>query len=75
MRPANNFKSEVDLSVSLFALSFSSHSRILNSYGDVTITGEGPLTYDLPMFALVAIKQYSYCDTGHPFIMIISEDP
>ena len=45
----------------LFVWGFMSHSRIFHSYRDVTITGEG-------------LQMLTY-DTGHPFIMVISEDP
>ena len=61
-------------------LGFSSHSRIFHSYGDVTITGEGLqiLTYARhlrPLSHEGSLACHTYCDTGHPFIMVISEDP
>ena len=62
-------------------LGFSSHSRdIFHSYGDVTITGEGLqiLTYALHLWTLSSegsLTCHTYCDPGHPFIMVISEDP
>ena len=52
----------------------------IESYGDVNIAGEGLANVDL-CSALVAIEQYgllvchTYCDTGHPIIMVFSEDP
>ena len=61
-------------------LGFSSHSRIFHSYGDVTITVEGlkVLTYarhSWPLSSEGSSACHTYCDTGHPFIMVISEDP
>ena len=59
---------------------FFSHSRFFHSYGDVTITGEGLqiLTYarhSWPLSSEGSLACHTYCDTGHPFIMVISEDP
>ena len=59
---------------------FSSHSRIFNSYGDVTIAGEGLqiLTcarHSWQLSSEGSLACHTYCDTGHPFIMVISEDP
>ena len=64
----------------VFFRSFSSFSRIFQSFGNVTITGEG-----LQIFAFVlhlrplssegSLACHAYCDTGHPFEMVISEDP
>ena len=50
-----------------------------HSYGDVTITGEGLqiLTYarqSRPLSSKGYLVRHTYCDTGHPFIMVISED-
>ena len=50
------------------------------TYGDVTIAGEGLhiLTYARHSWLLRSedsLANHTYCDTGHPFIMIISEDP
>ena len=64
----------------LFVWGFWSHSRIVHSYGDVTITGEGlqMLTYarySWPLSSEGSLACHAYCDTGHPFIMVISEDP
>ena len=70
----------VCLFVCLFAWGLSSHSRIFHSYRDVTITGEGLqiLTfarYSWPLSSEVSLACHIYCDMGHPFIMVISEDP
>ena len=64
----------------LFVWGLSSHSRIFHSYGDVTVAGEGLqiLTYarhSWPLSSEISLACNTYCDTGHPFIMIISEDP
>ena len=49
----------------VFVCGFSSHSRLFHSYGDVIYARHPwPLS-----------SEGSYCDTGHPFIMVISEDP
>ena len=56
-----------------FVCGFSSNSRIFRSYWNVTIAGEG---LQILTFAR-HIEQWgfhTYCDTGHPFIMVISED-
>ena len=50
------------------------------SYGDVTIAGEGLhiLTYArhlCPLSIEGSLACHFYCDKGHPFIMIIYEDP
>ena len=50
------------------------------TYGEVTIAGEGLhiLTYARHSWLLRnegSLAYHTYCDTGHPFIMIISEDP
>ena len=68
------------LFVCLFVWSFSSHSRIFHSYGDVTITSEGLqiLTYarhSWPLSIEGSSTCHTLCNTGHPFIMVISEDP
>ena len=57
----------------LFVWSLSSHSWLFHSYGDVTISGEGLqiLTYARHSWSL----SHTHCDTGLPFIKIISEDP
>ena len=66
--------------VCLFVWGFSSHSRIFHSHGDVTIAGEGLqiLTYARHSWSLSnesSLACHNYCDMGHPFIMVISEDP
>ena len=69
------------LFVCLFVyLGLSSHLRIFHSYGDVTIAGEGLqiLTYarhSWPLSSEGSLTSHTYCDTGHPFIMVISDDP
>ena len=50
------------------------------SYWDFTITGEGPqmLTYARHLWPLSSDDSsacHAYCDKGHPFIMVITEDP
>ena len=66
--------------VCFFVWGFSSDMRIFHSYGDVTITGEGLqiLTYTRHYWSLSSegsLACHTYCDTGHPFIMAIFEDP
>ena len=66
--------------ICLFVWGLSSHSRIFHSYGDVTITGEGLqiLTYarhSWPLSSEGSLACHTYCDTDHPFIMVISKDP
>ena len=61
-------------------LDFSSHSRIFHLHGDVIITGEDLqiLTYarhSWPLSSEGSLACHIYCDTGHPFKMVISEDP
>ena len=68
------------LFVCLFVSGSSSHSRIFHSYGDVTITAEGLqiFTYarhSRPLGSKGTLACHTYCDTGHPFIMVTSEDP
>ena len=75
--PQNRF---VCLFVCLFVWSLSSHSRIFHSYGDVTIAGEGLqiLIYARNLWPLSSegsLTCHTCCDTGLPFIMVISEDP
>ena len=57
---------------------FSSHSP--HTFGDVTITDDGPqiLTYARHSRTLSnegSLACQTYCDTGHPFIMVITEGP
>ena len=59
---------------------FSSHSRIFHLFKDVTIADERLqiLTYARHLEQLSSegsLACHIYCDTGHPFIMVISEDP
>ena len=65
--------------ICLFVWSSSSHSRIFHSYGDVTITGEGlqiltSAWHSWPLSSEVSLACHTYCDMGHKFIMVISED-
>ena len=65
---------------SLFISGFTYHSKICHSYGDVTITGEGlqimsSTKQSRPFSSGGSLDYHTYCDTGHPFIMVISEDP
>ena len=58
---------------------FSSHTIIFHSYGDGIIAGEGLqiLTYSRHSWSLSSegsLAWNTYYDTGHPFIMVISED-
>ena len=62
--------------VCLFVWSLSSHSRIVH----VTFAGEGLqiLTYarhSRPLCSKCSSTCHTYCDTGLPFIMVISENP
>ena len=64
----------------LIVFVLSSHLRIFHLYGDVTIAGEGLgiLTYVRHSWSLSSedsLACHIYCDTGHRFIMVISEDP
>ena len=68
------------LFVYLFIWGLSSHLRIFHSYGDVTNSGEGLhiLSYarhSWPLSSEGSVACHTHCDTGHPFIMVISEDP
>ena len=54
--------------------------NIFHPYGDVNIIGEGLqiLTYakhSLPLSSEGSWACHNYCDTGHPFIMVIPEYP
>ena len=66
------------VNVFLFVLGFSSQSRIFHSYGDVTTTavkGCKFLTYARHLWPLSSdsfLAFIPYCNTGHPFIMVIS---
>ena len=67
--------------VCLFVWGFSSHSRIFHSYEDVTIAGKGLqfssscARHSWPLCSESSLPCHTYCYTGHPFIMVISEDP
>ena len=66
--------------VLMFVSSFSSELRIFHSFGDVTIAGERLqiLTYarhSWPLSSEGSLTCHIYYDTGHPFMMVISEDP
>ena len=50
--------------------------EFFHSYGDVTITGEGLqiLTYaqhPWPLSSEGSLACHTYCDKGHPFIMVL----
>ena len=67
----------VCLFVCLFVLSLSSNSKIFHPYGDVTISGEGLqiMTYarhSWPLRIEISWACHTYCDTRHPFKMVIS---
>ena len=60
-------------------LHFSSHSRIFHSFGGVTITDEGVqiLTYARHSWSLSSegsLVCHTYCDTGRPFMMLVSDN-
>ena len=64
----------------LFVWSFSYHSKFFYSFGDVTIADEGLqiLTYAQHLWPLSSegsLACHTSCNTGHPFIMVISEEP
>ena len=68
------------LFVCLFVWGLLSNSRIVHLYGDVTITGEELkiLTYarhSWPLSSEGSSACNIYCDTGHPFLIVISKDP
>ena len=63
-----------------FGGSLSSHSRVFHSYGYVTTVGEGLQisTYARNLWQLSSegsLTCHTHCDTGLPFIMVISKDP
>ena len=61
----------------LFLRVFMSHSRIFHSNGDVTTASEiSTYTRHLrPLSNEGSLALHAYCDTGHPFMIFISEDP
>ena len=66
--------------INWFVWSFSIHPRIFHSFGDVTITDEGLqiliyARHSSPFSIECSLTYQTHCDTGQPFIMIISEDP
>ena len=63
----------------LFVWSLWPHLRIVHSYGYVTIAVEGMqnLTYarnSWPLRWTGSVTSHTFCETGSPFIMVISED-
>ena len=67
------------LFVSLFVSRFSFHLRIFHSYGDVTIAGERLqiliyARHSWPLSSKGYLACHTYCNTGHPIIMVISAD-
>ena len=75
----NSLNRVYNLSIYLFVC-LEPHSRIFHSFGDVTIAGEvlQILTYARHLWPLSSegsLACHTYYDTGHPFIMVISEDP
>ena len=58
----------------LVVCGFTFHSRMFHSYGEFTIL---PLTYTRHSWSLSSDGSsacHTYCDTRHPFIMVIFED-
>ena len=63
--------------VEILFWSLSSHSRKFHSYGDVTIAGEGlqiltNARFSWPLSSEDSLACHTYCDTGHPFIMVMN---
>ena len=81
-RPHRSFEKHflICMFVCLFVCEgLSSQSRIFHSYGDIMIAGEGlqVLTFawhSWPLSSEGSLVCNTYCDTGHPFIIVISED-
>ena len=68
------------LNVKTYVCGFPSHLRIFHSYGDITMTGDGLqiLTYARHLWTLNSegsLACHTSCEAGHPFIMLISQDP
>ena len=66
--------------VRLFVCGLSSHSRIFHSFGDVTITDERLQILTnarqlWPLSSECSLACHTYYDTGHPFMMVISDNP
>ena len=57
----------------LLKLDLSICLRIFQSFGDVTIAGEG--LQMLPLSSEGSLTCHTFCDTGQLFIMVISKDP
>ena len=73
-------RSWMDVFVCLVYLRFHIPLENFHSYGDVTIIDEGLqiLTctwHSWPLSSKGSLVCLIYCDMGHPFIMVISEDP
>ena len=67
------------LSVCLFGC-FRNTREFLHSYGDIAIANEGlqilaNVRHSLPLNREGSLACNTYRDIGHPFIMVISEDP
>ena len=68
------------MSKRMFVCGFPSHLRIFHSYGDITMTGNRlqSLIYTRQLWTLsseCSLACHTNCETGHLFIMVISEDP
>ena len=68
------------LIVCLFFGGFTSQSRMFHPHEYVTITGEGlqimtNTRHSWSLNSAGSLACHNFCDTGHPFIMVISEDP
>ena len=75
--PLEKIKYLLIIHVCLFVWGFSSYSRIFHEFREVTITGERLqiLIYARRLWPLSSESSLSCrtsCDTGHPFIMVIS---
>ena len=75
--PSSSWEDTISLASDCFVCS--SHSRIVHSYGDVTITGDGLQILTYARHSRLSSEGswacHTNCDTGHPFIMVIAEDP
>ena len=73
----------MDFFSEVFFLGFSSHSRIIHSYGYIIVAGEGLevltcVRHSGPFIIEGSLACHTKSDTGgggHPFIIVISEDP
>ena len=64
--------------VCLYDWGLSSHSRLFHWYWDITIASEWLqiLTYSRhswPLSSEGSLARHTFCDTGHPFIIVISD--